>query len=577
MVLVKQGGFLMAFFLKKSNLKKGTYLQIYESFYDPNRKETVHHSCGPIGYVHELIASGILDPLAFAQDKVNELNSERRIEKSLDKTKKIQASPLRHLGYAPLKNILHRLDVKRFIELLFLHRNFSFDLTSCFESLVYARCIKPCSKYKTCYDVIPHLYESYSFNYDQIRETCEVFGSEYHKVVEIFTHAVKEKFGSITDVTYFDCTNFYFEIDRETSFQKKGPSKENRKDPIVGLGLLLDTNQIPIGMELYPGNQSEKPILRSVVNQLKRQNNIEGRTIMVADKGLNCATNITEATLNGDGYLFSKSVKQLPETELTWVLLPNDYQDVVDNEGNILYRYKSCVDEFPYSFDVEGKKKKVALREKRVVTYNPKLAEKQRIEINKQVEKVKNLILCKAKKDEYGDASKYVEFTSVDQSGKKSSDKIKITIKDDVIQRDLKIAGYNLLVTSEVKMSDQDIYSTYHNLWRIEESFRIMKTDLEARPAFLQKEDSIKGHFLICYISVLLLRLFQFKVLDNKFTSDQIKKFFREFDVIKDNNKIINLASSSSLINKLSYLYNVPLDNYYLKDSQINKVLNQKI
>ena len=118
-------------------------------------------------------------------------------------------------------------------------------------------------------------------------DAVEFIGSEYEKFVEIFTVATKENFSIDTKHTYFDCTNFYFEIDKENSFQRKGPSKEGRHDPIVGLGLLLDSNMIPIGMKMYPGNESEKPVLRKTIQDLKKQNNIDGRTIQIADKGLN--------------------------------------------------------------------------------------------------------------------------------------------------------------------------------------------------------------------------------------------------------------------------------------------------
>lgn len=129
-------------------------------------------------------------------------------------------------------------------------------------------------------------------------------------------------------------------------------------------------------MKLFPGNQSEKPVLRKVIDDLKKRNAVSGRTIQIADKGLNCAENIFHALKNGDGYIFSKSVKQLPETEKVWVLLPNDYKDVKDAEGNTLYCIKECVDEFEYKFtDSEtGSLKKYKITEKRIVTFNPKLA-----------------------------------------------------------------------------------------------------------------------------------------------------------------------------------------------------------
>lgn len=181
-------------------------------------------------------------------------------------------------------------------------------------------------------------------------------GGNYEKFIELFTAQVEEIYGVDTSKTYFDYTNFFFEIDREDDFRRKGPSKENRNDPIVGLGLLLDSNQIPIGMQMYPGNESEKPILRDVIDHLKKQNNITGKTIHVADKGLNCAENIVFSKKNGDGYLFSKSVKGLSEKEKVWVLLEQDFNEAKDMNGKVLYRYKSCIDKFPYTVDHNGKK-----------------------------------------------------------------------------------------------------------------------------------------------------------------------------------------------------------------------------
>ena len=121
---------------------------------------------------------------------------------------------------------------------------------------------------------------------------------------------------------------------------------KKNKGPIVGLGLLLDANQIPIGMKLFPGNQSEKPVIRNVIDELKTRNSVSGRTIQIADKGLNCSENIFHAVKKGDGYIFSKSVKQLPEKEKTWVLLPNDYRDVKNAKGDVLYRIKECIDDY---------------------------------------------------------------------------------------------------------------------------------------------------------------------------------------------------------------------------------------
>ena len=184
------------------------------------------------------------------------------------------------------------------------------------------------------------------------------------------------------------------------------------------------------------------------------------------------------------------------------------------------------------------------------------------------VEKARTLTASQAKKAEFGETGKYVNFT--DKNGQKAA----VSINQEAIDKDLKFAGYNLMVTSETGMSDQEIYHTYHNLWRIEESFKIMKSDLDARPAFLQKESTIKGHFLICYLTVLLERLFQFKVLRNEYSTDEIFRFLKEFKLMKGESKYINTATSTDFINNLSKETRLPLTNYFLTETQIKSILN---
>ena len=389
---------------------------------------------------------------------------------------------------------------------------------------------------------------------------------------------MSQKYPFDTSHSYFDCTNFYFEIDKEDEFRLKGPSKENKKEPIVGMGLLLDANQIPIGMKLYPGNESEKPIIRNIIDDLKQSSHISGRTIQVADKGLNCFNNIMHALKSGDGYIFSKSVKNLPETEKTWVLLENDYVDVKNKKGEVLYRIKDCVDDFSYTYtDDTGHKKTLKLTEKRIVTFNPKLAEKQTYEINRQVEKAKKLRACEAKKSEYGDSSKYVTFVSTDKKGTKTTGKSKVEINEKAIENAKKLAGYNMLITSEIRMTASEIYAAYHNLWRIEESFRIMKSQLDARPVFMQKQETITGHFLICYLAVLLTRLLQIHTLKDEYGTEEIFDFIRDFRIAKiADRKYINLTRSSSFIKELSCLTGLPLTSYFLGNEDINKMLSHR-
>jgi transposase len=329
-------------------------------------------------------------------------------------------------------------------------------------------------------------------------------------------------------------------------------------------------------MKLYPGNQSEMPVIRDVIADLKNRNNITGRTVQVADKGLNCAKNIFDARKNGDGYIFSKSVKKLPATEKTWVLLSDGYKNVYDDEKKLLHKIKECVDKFPYVYEDEnGRKATVMLTEKRVVVFSPSLAKKKKLEINRMVEKAKVLKASRAKRDEFGECGKYVTFTATDHKGNATRGKVVVSLNTDAIQEDLMLAGYNLFVTSEIKMEAEEIRGTYKNLWRIEESFKVMKSYLDARPVYLQKENSIYGHFLICYISVLLLRVLQFHVLGSKYGTENILSFIEKFRVVEiGQGKYINLATSSSFIKCLSRDFSLPLTNYYLTQTHINKVLS---
>ena len=569
----------MAYFLKKTNNKKGTYLQIYESYYNPERKTGAHRSYKPIGYVHELQAKGIEDPISFYKEEVQKLNQEFQKRKQAEKVRQIsEESPEKLLGYFPLKNLCDSFGCKKYIDLMQTATGFRFNIFDMMSSLIYARVVHPCSKLKTYIEILPKLFEAYDFSLDQLYSVLGYIGSKYEKIIEIFNHQVALKYPFDTAHSYFNCTNFYFEIDKEDDFRLKGSSKENKKEPIVGMGLLLDANQIPVGMKMYSGNESEKPVIRDIIDDLKQRIHISGRTIRVADKGLNCFENILHALKSGDGYIFSKSVKMLPETEKTWALLKNDYVAVKNKKGEVIYYIKDCVDDFTYNYtDKDGHRKTLKLTEKRIVTFHPKLAEKQKHEINRQVEKAKRLRACEAKKSEYGDSAKYVTFFSADRKGEKTTGKVKVEINENAIENAKKLTGYNMIVTSEIRMSASAIYAAYHNLWRIEESFRIMKSQLDARPVFMQKQETITGHFLVCYLSVLLTRLFQFHILKDEYGTEEIFDFIRDFRIAKiSDRKYINLTRSSSFTKDLTARTGLPLTSYFLGNEDINKMLSHR-
>ena len=576
------GGHPMAYFLKKSNTKKGVYLQIYESYRNKEKKETSHRAIKPIGYVHDLISDKMPDPISYYQNEVKKMNNKRNKEIEESKIKQIEDDPTKNLGYFLIRSVFNTLKVEHHLNLLAKIADKTYDLNEAITTLVSSRVVSPCSKIKTMEEVIPSLLEPVHYSLDQLYDSILPFiGNEYERILEIINHAFNRKYGRKTNKTYFDGTNFYFEIDKEKNDQRKGPSKENKTDPIISMGLLLDEEQIPLAMKMFPGNESEKPVMRDIIKVMKEQNNILGRTIQVADKGLNCTKNICEAIRNGDGYIFSQSIKRLSEKEKKWALLDNEYVEWVeikDKDGTLLYKYKSCIDKFPYKVDDEtNRTTTINLTQKRVVTYNPKLAEKKKYEINKMVEKVKELNNSEAKRKEYGEVAKYVTFKAISNEGEILDDTVvKATINQDKINEDLSLAGYNLLVTSETKMSAEEIYKVYHRLWRIEETFRTLKSELDARPVYLQRQDSIYGHFLICYLAVFALRVLQIKEFKDEIHTNEIISFVRNLRVLKSGDIYINLGAKDK-IKRINDRLGLNLTNYFLTDKNIKKVLGFKL
>ena len=574
--------YFMRYFVKKSTpSKKGLYLQIYKTNYVPG-KGNQNKSYKAIGYVSDLIASGIPDPVAYAQNLVDELNSNLPNKKEM-KIGDISSS--KNLGYFLIKSMIDYLDFDYILKLMSSNMKFHFNLSDFVRSMIYAQIVNPGSKHKAFEKVMPNIYGAESFSYDQILDTINYIGNDYQKFVELLNISIQKKWKRNTSNAYFDCTNYYFEIDLPKEDRQFGPSKEERHLPIIGQALLLDEDQIPIGMSLYPGNESEKPKIRESIENLKQRFDIDSRIVQVADKGLNCARNIYAASIEAnDGYIFSKSVhgKNLSKQEKQWVLLENEnniWNEVKDSNGKLVYKYKECIDTFKYKFtNEEGKCVEFNVKEKRVVSYNPSLARKQKAQIQKQIDKAIAISSFKqASKEEYGDSIKYVNFTSIDKEGEVV--KSIPSLNQEKIDEDLSFAGYNLLVTSEINKSAQDIYNTYHGLWRIEESFRVMKTYLEARPVYLQNKESIYGHFTICYMALTILRLIELKVFNDELPIGQIIEFIRNYNITETlEGSFINNATKSNTLSIIQKRYGLSkLDNIQLRKKDVENILTSEL
>ena len=568
----------MAYYLRITNKNKGKYLQIYETFRVKETK-TVKAKCyESLGYEGDLKTEEINNPIEHYKKYVEQLNAEKELKKLISKTEKItDENKTVNIGTSLVKGIFKTLRLEEIFKAFGIIFNRRFSHYEIFRDLVCARIFEPKSKLYTYNEILPIVNPHFDYSLDDVYSFLEDFGSRYESIIELINASLSKKYERNTSISFFDCTNFYFEIDKSDELRAKGPSKENRKEPIIGMGLLLDRNCMPITMQMYPGNQSEIPMLKKCIDSARKQKIIVNRTIRVADKGLNCGNNIYEALMNKDGYIFSKSVIKLSEKEKVWIDLENGYIETYEN-GILVFKIKSCIDEFTYEHTDENKKKNpFKSKEKRVVYWSKKLYDKKMFELDKLEVKVKNLSLSKAKKEKYNAYASYIDFVGLDKNGE-ITEKTIIKINQEKLNRDRKYAGFNMIVTSEINASDNDIYDIYHHLWRIEETFRILKTNLDARPVYVQKESTIFGHFLVCYTSILMVRILQFLVYKNEIKSNELIEFMKTFNVYKiDDDLYINQLKPKNYLEKIKNNFSPIIDNAKFRNKEINELLDCSI
>jgi len=500
------------------------------------------------------------------------MENNRKIEIEKMETSKISNdSETKNAGYFLIHAFLEKLKIKYTIDLFNYGRKVKYSLYDILCFLIYAQIIDPKSKLDEYKSFKSKITNSTNFSYDQILDALEILGQDYISVINIVNDQMKHFYKRNVNTLFFDCTNYYFEIDKPFEDKQKGPSKEKRTDPIIGQALLLDATQIPLSMQMYPGNQSEKPMIRRLISEMKKNFNIKGKTIQIADKGLNCGQNIFEAIKNNDGYIYSQSVKMLSDKEKKWVILDKDY-DEIHKDGELIFKSKSCIDDFEYKFEYEGKVYTHKFKQKRIVYWSKDLESKHLTEINALVDKALNLCKSKAKREQFGDAAKYINFKQIDKNGEIIEGKDIKFLKKDLIEEEKKLCGFNMLITSEIDEPNESIYNAYHHLWRIEQSFRILKSTLASRPVFLRDKNKIYGHFLICYLSLLAIRYLELIVFDDKISYQKIVNFIRNFEVISVPNGFLNCLKQKDYLKDIQKLTSITINNKYFHEDLFEKL-----
>lgn len=502
---------------KATNKKTGrTYLSIVHNYRDKNTKSTRAVIIKSIGYLDEL-EKVYDDPIGFFTLEAKRLDEQRLAENAsltftFAKNELIPTNSVnrKNFGYAALSKIYHELQIDTFLKNRQRHSKEEYDANAIMKLLVYSRLLYPASKKKT-YENRDTFFEKFDFSLDDIYRCLSLF-NKHSDDLQLWLHErIKKQYNRNTDLVYYDVTNYYFEIDEQDDMRKRGVSKEHRPDPIVQMGLFIDTDGIPITYKLFPGNKPDKTTLIPALSKVQRNYSL-GRIIVVADKGLTTGDNIWYILSAKNGYVLSYSVRGADKNFQNYVLDESGYINKGDG-----FKIKSRL--YPREIQVtstKGNKIKKIVDEKQVIFYSPKYAAKAKQDRAAALAKARDLIKNPAKYNKstsYG-AAKYVKNLTYDASTGEilESAHQHLTFDEEKLREEEKFDGYYAIVTSEYRELDEKIIEMYRGLWKIEESFKVTKSDFESRPVYLSLKEHIDAHFLTCFISLVIVRILEHRL-----------------------------------------------------------------
>lgn len=513
--------------LKKTPNRNGRIrLSIVDTYYDKQRKATRQKTIESIGYLDEL-EKIYDDPIAHFQKRVDELREEKKAHKApinftfYNSDKLCVGDNLRkNFGYSAFSKIYHELEIDKFLKRKQRTSKASYDANTIMKMLVYSRLLFPASK-KASYDNREQFFEKTDYCLDDVYR-CLTFLNKHKENLQVrMNDKIKEQYGRDTGLIYYDVTNYYFETDGQTDLLRKGVSKEHRPNPIVQMGLFTDNNAIPITYELFACNTNDCLTYRPNFGRIKKQFDL-GRVISVADKGMTTGDNIwyTINTPAKDGYVFSMSIRGADKSIKNYVLDENGYEWLGEE-----YKRKSRL--YPRTISVtsnNGKKIKKQVDEKQIVFWSRKYAIRAKAEREATLSKARDLAKHPGKYTKatsYG-AAKYIKKVDYDkETGEILTASSVLDINEDLIRKEEALDGYYLLLTSEMDTPDDRIIDIYRGLWRIEESFKITKSELEARPVYVWTNEHIEAHFLTCFVALTLSRILEMK-LEHKYSAGRI-------------------------------------------------------
>ena len=496
-----------------------------------------------LGRMDELMKSMNLsreEVIKWAKERVDELNaSSSPILLSLSPSASITMGEQRtfRAGYLFLQDIYYSLKMKNIFRNIEKKHRYRFDLDAILSDLVYARILEPTSK-KASYEVAKTFLEKPSYEEHDIYRGLSVLAQEMDYIQSEVYKNSNFVVSRNNRVLYYDCSNFYFEIEQADEFRKYGKSKEHRPNPLVQMGLFMDGDGIPITFDLFDGASNEQPSLKPLEQKLLRDFGFT-KFVVCTDAGLGSEANRRFNDISGRAFIVTQSLKKLKETERASAMDDRNWHRLSDGKAirdfeKIRQNPADHTDEIYYKERIhDGSSVDGQLM---IVTYSPAYALYQKNVRRAQIERAEKMVLArnvKKQRKNPNDPARFVKVTSVTPEGELASKKI-YEIDETVVENEAFYDGFYAVCTNLIDDSVSDILTVSEGRWKIEESFRILKTDCESRPVYVSREDRIRAHFLTCYLALLIFRLLE-KKIGTGYTSNQIIQTLRDYNLLRIN------------------------------------------
>lgn len=593
----------MSLFIKKAKYKNGkTYCSIVDGY--RHNGKVIQKVIQKYGYLDDLEKS-YDDPMGFLNSELERLKNDFKTKVTITFDKNEQndfEDDTFNVGYAYLKHIFQKLGIADTLKKKQNLLNIEYSLSKTCELLTYSRIINPGS-IKYTYEHKNIFFEPFDLSLNDLYRSLNPLLSCKEELFKTIWDNTKDIYNRDASTSYYDCTNYYFEIEYDDTdlkdengniikkgLRKRGPEKNHRPDPIVEMGLLMDKTGFPISYNLFPGNTSEKETIIPEIKNIKRRHNID-KVIVVADRGLNCSNNMIKLAgidldkKNRDGYIYGQSVRGADKEFKEWILKEDYKSDIIKDENgeNIIFKHKSRI--YPKKMYVirddkgltkNGNKRKqlITVDQKQMVYYSQKYANKQKRDRQMVIDKAKDLINNPGnytRATSYG-AAGYVNNIQYNEKTGEVICNSNLSLNEDKIKEDEKFDGYYSIVTSEENLTDLELRNIYRGLSKIEETFKITKSEFNARPINVRLEDHIDAHFLICFISLVIIRILQAES-NNKYSLKNLLEKIKNFNCTHTAGNLYKFIGYKQEIQYLNKKLNIDFDLKYNTRENIKKIL----